>query len=144
MLVKYTVTNSLNVLVILWIERVFKGMLVNQFQEIQVELYFHILRIVQWTDVGWDDMCSEIIHSYINCRISFVISCINHCIFVLHGRRDAIIEITQGIKEYFNVMLGTQLLYKFERQQYSEVSKTIISYVKYTIGVMVANEILIY
>lgn len=35
--------------------------------------------------------------------------------------KDTCQEITEGITDYFNILLGKQLLYKFERPQYSEI-----------------------
>lgn len=36
---------------------------------------------------------------------------------------EQVVEVMSGIREYFNVMIGCQLLYKFERPQYQKLLK---------------------
>lgn len=38
-------------------------------------------------------------------------------------QENAILEVTAGLREYFNVMLGSKLLYKFEREQHADTLK---------------------
>ncbi|KAM7361851.1 mortality factor 4-like [Cochliomyia hominivorax] len=55
----------------------------------------------------------DIVDQYINLKKSAKSS--NAC------KELAISDVLNGVVEYFNVMLGSQLLYKFERPQYAEI-----------------------
>lgn len=55
----------------------------------------------------------DIVDQYINLKKSAKSS--NAC------KELAISDVLNGVIEYFNVMLGSQLLYKFERPQYAEI-----------------------
>ena len=41
-----------------------------------------------------------------------------------NNKEKAILEVTAGVREYFNVMLSSQLLYKHERAQYDQLVKS--------------------
>lgn len=41
------------------------------------------------------------------------------------ARESQVKDICDGIREYFNAMLGCQLVYKFERPQYTKLDKTL-------------------
>lgn len=42
---------------------------------------------------------------------------------ITNSKETVVLDVALGIQDYFNVLLGSQLLYKFERPQYGEILK---------------------
>lgn len=55
----------------------------------------------------------DIVENYVKMKVSSKSNTPN--------KESVLMDVVKGIKEYFNVMLGSQLLYKFERAQYSDL-----------------------
>ena len=51
--------------------------------------------------------------------------CVTYCSMYTTYSSGQVNEVCDGVGEYFNAMLGAQLLYKFERPQYADVSPRI-------------------
>ena len=71
-------------------------------------------------------LCYAMLHYVTPCytMLCYVMLCYAVlCYAVLcYARNGQVKEMCDGIRAYFNAMLGSQLLYKFERLQYAEVS----------------------
>lgn len=57
-----------------------------------------------------------------------IVSYYSHYIFIIIWEcalcpyfRESTLEVTKGIREYFNITLGLQLLYKWERPQFIQI-----------------------
>lgn len=57
-------------------------------------------------------------------KINSVDQIIEQYLMQKKGSKVAVSEVLVGVKEYFNAMIGCQLLYKFERPQYEKILKT--------------------